>query len=111
MSTASTMRIMAADAPIASVSVSASVTVTISGADSAASGSAGDDDGEEKLDLATEETDGLPGAGDCGHVVPQPGDEDFSIIWISNTGQHTVSKINTQAPANSADYGRIQWVG
>ena len=88
----------------ASVSVSASVTVTISGADSAASGSAGDDDGEEKLDLATEETDGLPGAGDCGHVVPQPGDEDFSIIWISNTGQHTVSKIDTLTATELARY-------
>ena len=56
-----------------------------------------------KLDLGGDDT-GLPGAGDCGSKLPKPGDKDFSIIWIANTGQGTVSKIDTATAKEVARY-------
>jgi hypothetical protein len=55
----------------------------------------GGSSGGMKLDLPDDDTDGLPGGADCGSKLPKPGDPDFSIIWIANTGQGTVSKIDT----------------
>ncbi|HFE44114.1 MAG TPA: hypothetical protein ENJ18_01285 [Nannocystis exedens] len=78
-------------------------TASDSDGDSSGSGSGSDSDGgQEKLDLGDDST--LPGGGDCSDVLPKPGDEDYSIIWISNTGQHTVSKIDTASATELARY-------
>jgi DNA-binding beta-propeller fold protein YncE len=64
----------------------------------------GDDNGEEKLDVrAPGETDG---AGDC--MGPgMMGGEAFSVIWIANSPEGTVSKIDT---ATREELGRF-WSG
>ncbi len=59
-----------------------------------------DDDGnddEEKLDIGTADTEGLPGGGDCqGDTNGMMGDDvEFSYIWIANSPEGTVSKIDT----------------
>ena len=47
----------------------------------------------------------------CDQQVGQDFDEVLSYIWISNSSESTVSKINTLLAANCGVYGRIQAVG
>ena len=82
--------------------------VTISGgmstaddSDGSSSGSDGDGGGGVKLDLGD---DTWVPEDACADVVPQPGDDDYSIIWIANTGEHTVSKIDTETAIELARY-------
>lgn len=58
-----------------------------------------------KLDVGSYETEGLPGGGDCVDEGPdgEPNGK-FSVIWISNTLQGTVSKIDTVAAVELARY-------
>ncbi len=53
-------------------------------------------DSGAKLDTPDGETDGNPG-GDCPGGGGMPGDLEFSNIWIANTPEGTVSKIDTQS--------------
>jgi hypothetical protein len=61
-----------------------------------ADGNDGNDD-EEKLDVGSADTDGPPG-GDCpgGGGMMMGDDVVFSYIWIANSPQGTVSKIDTR---------------
>lgn len=67
--------------------------------------SVGGDDTGMKLDLPAESTDsGFPGnGGDC-NGNGMENDYEFSIIWISNSGEGTVSKIDTEAAVEVARY-------
>jgi len=70
-------------------------------ADGTADGTAGDDDGKTKFDLG-EQPDanlGCDGGGGGGG-----GMTDFSYIWISNSNEGTISKINTQTLVEEARY-------
>jgi len=71
------------------------------GSSSGSSGSGGDDGSGVKLDLGDDTWEPEDA---CADVVPQPGDADYSIIWIANTGQHTVSKIDTETAVELARY-------
>jgi streptogramin lyase len=59
----------------------------------------------EKFDVVPSD-DGLPGGGDCSDSDPGGGGEEyeFSIIWISNTTEGTVSKIDTTTATELARY-------
>ncbi len=74
------------------------------GATDSGSSSDGDTSGPERLDVPSGGTDG-PGGGDC------PGDGgggneeyDFSIIWIANSPEGTVSKIDTKTATEIRRY-------
>lgn len=60
-------------------------------------GDGGDDNPVVKFDL--EEHDPLPGLGDCAEALDG---QVFSYIWISNSVEGTVSKINTQTGIEEA---------
>jgi len=80
------------------------VTGITGGGSASESGGDDSDSGAPKLDLPADDTDGLPGGGDCGNQLPKPGDKDFSIIWVANTAQGTVSKIDTATATELARY-------
>ena len=66
--------------------------IVLSATDSATE-SPDEDDGKEKLDAGVPgDTDG---AGDC-NGDPMGGDQSFSVIWIANSPEGTVSKIDTK---------------
>jgi hypothetical protein len=68
------------------------------------SGIGEDDHQPEKLDSGTP-TDGGGGPGDCGSGGGQGGSgNDFSLIWIANSPQGTVSKIDTKTGVELARY-------
>lgn len=77
-------------------------------ADSATGGTTGAvTGGGPKFDLGGTPDVGSMGCGDSGG---EP-DTMFSYIWIANSGQGTVSKIDTLHAANCGVYGRFQAVG
>ncbi len=83
----------------------------ITGGGSGSDGGATDSDGPgtevggEKFDLPPEDTDGPGGGGDC-PSDPGSGNEDydFSIIWVANSPEGTVSKIDTKTATELARY-------
>ena len=60
-----------------------------------------EDDGSDDDDASDTDDDifdvGAPGGGDCG----QP---EFSFLWVANSGQGTISKINTESLAEEGRY-------
>jgi streptogramin lyase len=62
-----------------------------------------DDDDDEKLDMG-ELSDIKTGGGDCPGGDGMHGDFDFSFIWIANSPQNTVSKIDTLTGEEVARY-------
>lgn len=58
----------------------------------------------DKLDTMEEETDGGSGCGEGGGGMGGGEDTAFSYIWISNSPQGTVSKINTKTAIEEARY-------
>lgn len=78
---------------------------TTSGAPTESGGGGEGGDTLGKLDVAAVETEGLPGGGDCvdDDDDGEPGGK-FSIIWIANTGEGTVSKIDTETAVELARY-------
>ena len=88
---------------------SATVLTTLSGTsgnDTDDPSDSSDDDGEtgEKLDVAGGETDGM-NAGDCpGGGGGMGGEVEFSYIWIANSPEGTVSKIDTRTGQEVARY-------
>jgi streptogramin lyase len=102
------------DAGMAAGTEGGGLLTSLSAADDGDDG--GDDDGGDKLDIGTGSDLG-GGAGDCpGGGGGMPGDVEFSFIWIANSPQGTVSKIDTftgtevaryaTGPANQAEPSR-----
>ena len=94
------------DEPEASADGSAGI-ASLSGTDSDGQGEHGDADGGTgiKLDVGGVDTDG-PAGGDCpGGGSGQPsGEYEFSIIWVANSPEGTVSKIDTVSATELARY-------
>ena len=86
----------------ATVASDGSATTGGSGSDSDSSPvSQGSSDGEPKFDQGkTPDFGGPPGCGDSGGAP----DTMFSYIWIANSGQGTVSKINTKSGVEEGRY-------
>ena len=63
----------------------------------------GDDPEPEKLDVG-QPPDGPGGPGDCGSGGAGGTGNDFSLIWIANSPQGTVSKIDTKTGTELARY-------
>jgi hypothetical protein len=80
------------------------------GASGVLTGDAGDADGGVKLDVGVPDTDGMPGsscAGDNGGGGGGGGgmeDLELSYIWISNSAQGTVTKIDTVTMVEEGRY-------
>lgn len=60
--------------------------------------------GEPKLDIPADDTEADPSGGDCPGGGGMDEDYAFSIIWVGNTGQGTVSKIDTTTATELARY-------
>jgi streptogramin lyase len=70
------------------------ITLSSTGTSAGDQGEGDDDDDEEKLDFG-QLSDLKTGGGDCPGGDGMHGDFDFSYIWIANSPQNTVSKIDT----------------
>jgi hypothetical protein len=85
------------DATGSATSLSSGITIDPSGTGDDNDSGADSNDDEEKLDVEPADTEGPPG-GDCpsGGGMMMGDDVVFSYIWIANSPQGTVSKIDTR---------------
>lgn len=63
-----------------------------------------DQDGESGVKLDMDQSDVMGMAGDCPGGGGMPGDVEFSYIWVANSPQGTVSKIDTKTGVEVARY-------
>jgi hypothetical protein len=72
------------------------------------SGNSNDDDDEEKLDIGSNETEGTQTCNNDGNSGGGGNDDedeiDFSYIWIANSVEGTISKIDTQSMVELGRY-------
>lgn len=87
---------------LSGVSITVTAADTVNPTDGSASGEGGGGTAA-KYDVADYETEGLPGGGDCVDHGDDPAGK-FSIIWIANTLEGTVSKIDTVTATELARY-------
>lgn len=90
-----------ATASASGITGSASATATAGDTDSASGSGSDSDSGPEKFDIGTFDLGNNPG--DCGGGG-MPGDVEFSYIWIANSPEGTVSKINTVTGVEEGRY-------
>jgi streptogramin lyase len=89
------------DGPTGDGDSSASSGIDLDSSSGAASDDGSHDEGPEKLDVAG----GAEGpGGDCPGGGMPGGEYEFSVIWIANTGEGTVSKIDTKTATELARY-------
>ncbi len=93
------------DSASASASASASLTginVDTSAGSISDTNDDDDDDGDGKFDVGG--TDLAGNGGDCGGPMGMGGSNDYSIIWIANSPEGTVSKIDTKTGVELGRY-------
>ena len=83
---------------------SGSVSDSVSGSTAPTTTVGGTTEAPPKFDLGVQPDGGMGGCNGGGDV-------EFSYIWISNSPENTVSKIDSLIAANSGVYARIQRVG
>jgi len=77
---------------------------TTRGADSAAEGDEGDESGPPPIKFDHGELPDVPAGGTCTMGGGKKGELLYSYIWIANSSQNTVSKINTQTLEEEGRY-------